>query len=157
MKLNLQIAGLSVYATKNGIKIGSKGKVQPAADVFASLDTETAKLLKSELEANGFTEHAAHGPADELPEPPAEIILETPATVLPVMIAGFAVTVMDAGISIGEGGPMPVETALAILRKSDARQLRKALYAAGFKRFAAAKRYRVAPEMVATVELTKAA
>lgn len=48
-----------VYATPTGLKVGSRGKVQPASSVLSSLPKGAARKIRKALRRAGYPAHAS--------------------------------------------------------------------------------------------------
>lgn len=59
MKLNILVAGVSVYVMKTGVKIGSKGKVLPAGEAFSAMSKGEVRKVRKALFEMGRRKEAA--------------------------------------------------------------------------------------------------
>lgn len=52
-KTGVKVGGKEIYLNTTGLKVGSKGKTQPAGTVFGSISKGTARFLRKRLRSMG--------------------------------------------------------------------------------------------------------
>lgn len=57
MGVNIKIGGKTLYATATGLRVGSKGKVQPAGEILGQLPKGDRRRVRKQLRAGGFVAH----------------------------------------------------------------------------------------------------
>lgn len=59
MSVNVKVNGKTLYATPTGLKLTSRGKVQPAGQVLSALSKGERRKVRKALHRAGFVRHAA--------------------------------------------------------------------------------------------------
>lgn len=61
MSTNLTISGKTIFLTPTGVKLGSKGKVQPTTDLINSMTKGERRKFRKTAYAYGYFTHASAG------------------------------------------------------------------------------------------------